>query len=73
MYHLFLGPLTLWTRETRSSDYRDTLEHHFYPPSKGKWQGRRVGMLTGHDHALTARGDADHGWSGCSATGPGQS
>jgi hypothetical protein len=30
-------------------------------------------MFTGHDHVLTAKGDADHGWLGCSTTDPGQS
>jgi hypothetical protein len=32
-----------------------------------------VDMFAGHDRALTSKGDNDHGWSGCSATGPGQS
>jgi hypothetical protein len=30
-------------------------------------------MFMGHDRASTAEGDVDHGWSGCSATGSGQS
>jgi hypothetical protein len=30
-------------------------------------------MFVGHDRALTAEGDADHGWLGCSTTGLGQS
>jgi hypothetical protein len=35
--------------------------------------GHGVGMLIGHDSAPTAAGDADLGWSGCSATSLGQS
>jgi hypothetical protein len=36
-------------------------------------RGCRVDMFMGHGRAPTAEGDADHGWSGCSTTGPGQS
>jgi hypothetical protein len=30
-------------------------------------------MFVDRDHALTTKGDIDHGWLGCCAIGPGQS
>jgi hypothetical protein len=33
----------------------------------------RVGIFVCCNRALTAKGDVGHGWSGCSATGLGQS
>jgi hypothetical protein len=73
MHHLFLGPLTLWTWEMESWGCRDIPEHHLCPPAGGKWWGRGVDVLIGCDRALATKGDTDHGWLRCSATGLGRS
>jgi hypothetical protein len=33
--------------------------------------GGAFGMLTGHDHAPTSKGNDDHGWTRCCAAGLG--
>jgi hypothetical protein len=43
------------------------------PTYWGQVVGHGTSVLASHDRALAAMGDTSHGWSGCSATGPGDS
>jgi hypothetical protein len=71
----FLGPSTLWTWGSESRGCWDTPMRHFCPGASVKWWwgGGGDDMFAGHDHALTAKGDTDNGWSGCSTVGLNQS
>jgi hypothetical protein len=72
-YRLLPGLLMLWSWETRSWGCWDFPKCPFCPLTGGKWWGHGTSVLASHDRALAAMGDTSHGWSGCSATGPGDS